>query len=595
MTTLRLDLLRSVAPILVGAALLPACGLPDVTGADTEGTGGADGDGTDGASSGGTSGVPGDCTELGAADIASDTTLPAGCYSVPQLLLVENRIDMEPGVEIYFAQLGGLMVTGGVVSAVGTADLPVVMTGATEQGWQGVQFLGASSSDNRLEYVELDGAADVGVDIGSASRLTVHASDISGAPGFGLVAHAGAEVTITQTTFADNEIPLAVALEAVEGIGSDNVFTDNAEQIVQVEGGSLADAAQWASPGVPLRLTGNINVESDLVLDPGLEIEMPLASQITVATTGSLSAPGTAEAPIVLRGTEDERGFWVGLSIASKASANVMTGCVLENGGSDGWNGSPDSVGMIWLEDEAKLVMSGSTLRGSDGPALNTFGDADVSGFADNVIENNHSTIQVPPGMVHQIEASNTFTGNDEQFIRVGRIGANNAVIDTTATWQALGIPYRVIDRFFVESAWTVAAGATVEVVQDRKIVIEPGGSLQAVGTADAPIVFMGAEQLAGYWQGLEIGSVSASNELQFVELHHAGSDPFNGNTDSDGAIYLPEGSLTISDSLISESGGYGIVVWNDAQLLGCGNVTFTDNAKADTFVWDETASSACP
>jgi hypothetical protein len=598
MTNLRLDLLRSLAPALLGASLLPACVVVDDptggdTDGDTDGTGGS-GDGSDGADSSG--GVPGDCAQLGQDDLAGNTTLPAGCYAVSQLLSVESRLDLEPGVEMYFAANAGLMVGGsGVLSAIGTVDLPVVMTGSAAGGWAGLRFLGAASSDNRLEQVQLDGAADIGVDVSLSSRLTVSASEVSGAPGFGLVAQAGSEVTVEGSTFAANGIPIATSIDGVVGIGSDNVFDANDEQIIQVEGGSLADTVQWASPGVPLRFTSSVTVQAALTLDAGVEIEMPMDSQFVVVTTGSISAAGRPDAPVTWRGVHNERGFWRGLSVESKATANAISGCVIENGGSDGWNGSPDSVGMVWLPDEAKLVLSGCTLRGSDGPALTSFGGADMTGFADNVIEDNQGTLRVSPAMGHMIEASNTFVGNDEQYIRIGRANANNDRVEGNSTWQALSIPYRVMDRFFVSGAWTIAAGTTVEVVQDRQIIVEDTGSVHAVGTADAPILLQGAEQLAGYWMGLQIDSVSASNEMQFVELRHAGSDGFNGAADSDGAVYLAGGSLMLTDSTIADSGGYGIVVWDDGQLLGCGNVTFSNNVKGDTFVrTNNGATSAC-
>ena len=599
MTQLRFDLPYSLPCLLAGAALLPACIVTDPSDAatDTEASGTETGDvdgGSDTADS--TGGTPGDCTPLTQADVETDATLDAGCYTVSQLLSVTHRLDIQGGAEMYFDAASGLFVgNGGVLSAIGTAEAPVVMTGSTAEGWQGIQFLGSASSDNRLEFTQIDGTGATAVEVGGTSRLTVQSSEVSGAPTYGIFAASGAELTVAGSTFTGNGVPLAVALDGVTRIGADNVFDGNDEQVVEVEGGTLAEPARWVSPGVPLRMTTHVRIEGALVLDPGVEIEMPQEGQFTVETSGSLSVQGTTEAPVTFRGVQDERGYWRGISVESKASANVMTGCVLENGGSDGWNGSPFSTAMVYLPAESKLVMSGCTLRGSDGAALASFGGADIKGFENNTLEGNRSTLQLGPDMVHHIGEGNTFTGNDEAYIRVGRSTAGDPAIAEPATWRTIDVPYRVIARFFVESAWTIAAGATVEVVQDTAIFVESSGSLSAIGAPDSPIIIRGSEALPGYWKGIEIESVSANNVMQYVELSNAGSEGFNGAADSDGSVYLAGGTLALSDATVSDSGGYGIVVGGDGQLQGCANVTFTNNTKGEVYVWDESASSACP
>ena len=78
----------------------------------------------------------------------------------------------------------------------------------------------------------------------------------------------------------------------------------------------------------------------------------------------------------------------------------------------------------------------------------------------------------------------------------------------------------------------------------------------------------------------------------------HAGSEGFNGSADSDGALFIGgyggDGSLSLRNSRVELSGGYGAVVWDDSQLLGCEGMTFADNDKADVYVNANGASSAC-
>ena len=594
MTKLRFDLLATLAPTLAGACLFGGCVIPTMPDAGDDG--GTDSAGTGDGGTGGdsTGGIPGDCTPLTQADVDVDATLPAGCYAVSTLLSISHRLDIEGGAELYFASFAGLMVgNGGVLASVGATENPVVMT-ASGDAWLGVQMIGAASSDNRLAYTFVENAAEVGVAVGSTSRLTVEACEITGAGTVGMRADAGAEISVTGTVFAANALPLSVGIDVVEGIGTDNLFDGNDAQFVEVVTGTLEDPATWVNPGVPLRMTGDARIADALTVAEGVEIEMPQDSRFIVRETGSMTASGSETDKVIFRGVQDERGYWDGISFESKTSANVLSQCVVENGGAGPWNGSGDSVGMIWLEADSKATISDCLLRASDGPAVATFGGTDISGFERNQFIDNRSTLLVDPGIVHQIDASNSFMGNDEAFIRVGRETANNATIEEPATWQRLEIPYRIVERMFVDAAWTIEAGTEIEVGQDVSVHVRETGTLTAVGEDGNDIVIRGVEPLQGFWQGIEIASLSAANQFDHVQFSNAGSHGFNGSGDSDGSLYIAGGSLAVSNSAFTESGGYGIVVWNDGALTGCTNVTFSGNAKADVYVNPNGATSAC-
>ncbi len=565
----------------------------DTDAGDTDPTGSSDP--TDGST--GSTGEAGDCPTLTQADFAGDATFAAGCYEVPSVVVIDGRVEMEAGVEMYFGTLASVLVAGdGVIIATGTVDAPVLLT-AADQSWGGIGMSGAASSENRLEGVALDGVDGDGIDVGGSSRLSVIDSTIRDNQGVGLVVGSGSEVIVQGSVFSGNDVPMHIGLEHVAGLSDDNTLTGNSDDHVLVDGGTLADDATWAPVGVPLRLEGSATFEGALELLAGLEIEFPLDGALRITTTGSIDAQGAPESPVTLRGIQNERGYWKGLSVESKATANALRHCVVENAGASRWNGASESVTGIWLPNQSKLIVSDSVLRGSGGSALGSQGGADISGFANNTIEDNASTLMVSPNMAADIEPSNTFTGNDDAFVRVESTAGHGSLEDA-GTWDALDVPYRVLERMRVEAAWQLAAGAVVEVGQGVNIIVDEAGSVSAIGTADAPVRFVGAEAQRGYWQGLEIHSITASNEFDHAEFLHAGSDGFNGSADSDGALFIGgwggDGQVTVNNTRFELSGGHGVVVWNDSQLLGCSGVTFADNDKADVFVSTYGASSAC-
>jgi hypothetical protein len=389
---------------------------------------------------------------------------------------------------------------------------------------------------------------------------------------------------------------MELGLTHVEGIADDNDLTGNDEDVVLVRSGSVEDDTGWVDVGVPLRFDGALYIDAALSLAEGLDLEMAQDAPMQVSANGSLSAAGSESAPVVFRGVEDQPGYWQGISFESKASANLLSYAAVENAGSSQWNGNNITNAAVWLSEESKVVIENTAIRGSDGAAVMALDGADLSGFGGNTIENNAESLALTPNMPAYLDGSNTFANNGDDVIQIYESFSEDAQL-TDDTWPDAGLPYRVMERFDVLGDWVIDPGVTIEVSQDTSISITTEGSISAVGTAKAPIHIVGVEALQGFWQGIEIHSVSASNVFENVELLHAGSDGFNGSDDSDGSLFIGgfggDGSVTVRDSTVAESGGYGIVVWTDSALLDCGSVTFMGNAKADVFV-DPSGTSAC-
>lgn len=574
-----------------GCVINPTFPSVDDTDGDSEGFDGSDGasDESEGADT--TEGSA--CTQLEQEDINGDTTLEAGCYEVEYVLMVSSTLELDPGVEIYFAPEAGLEIeSGAVLSAIGTEDEPVLMTSLTDEGWPGITMEGAASSNNRLEYTTIENAVDTAVRLEGMSRLTIDHSEIRNAASYGVWASFEAEVTVSASAFIDNGVPIHVPLLGVALIGIDNVLETNDEAVVEVNGGGLHVAATWSDVGVPLRVDGDVLIAAPLVIEPGVEVHMPQKGRFTIDEEGSLTAQGTAQDPIHFRGIEPERGYWLGIGFESKSASNVMSHCTIEHGGGDHWTPSPNTEGMIWLEDGAKLTMTDCTLSKAKGATvLANEDDVDLTDFANNTITDNAMPMWLAADGPQQLGPGNSFVGNEQDHVLIGvNLGPK---IEQPATWQALDVPYRVAYRFDVEAAWTIAPGTTIELMQDVFVTVDDGGSINAVGTPDAPIVFRGAEALPGFWRGLEILTLSANNVFDHVQVMHGGSDGHAGSSDSDGILFLEHASLTLRNSTISQSGGWGIAVFNDGQLLDCSNVTFTDNTKGPQYV-QGSGASAC-
>jgi hypothetical protein len=155
-----------------------------------------------------------------------------------------------------------------------------------------------------------------------------------------------------------------------------------------------------------------------------------------------------------------------------------------------------------------------------------------------------------------------------------------------------------LVGQVFVEDGVTLSieAGTTVlgGINPRGALIVKPGGKLNAIGTADRPIVFTSAAPLAvrqpGDWGGVVILGKASSNNVDSVSSgFEAGLDVRNDNTlvALGGSIFF--GNLVFNlaypevaggmDAFADDDGGYD----EDAELLAQGNLE-VDPALPDPF-----------
>ena len=107
----------------------------------------------------------------------------------------------------------------------------------------------------------------------------------------------------------------------------------------------------------------------------------------------------------------------------------------------------------------------------------------------------------------------------DEDIVQV-----RSDTLDRDQTWAPLGAVYRIHEDVSVAAGLTLDPGVTLVFEQERKLTVEDGGRLSAVGSAAAPIVFTGEEAVRGYWAGLVFDSSGAAeNRLENVTIEYGG------------------------------------------------------------------------
>lgn len=522
------------------------------------------------------------CGPLATSDVSNGATLPEDtCYVATSALVVtDGTLTLEPGVTISFGTAGSLSIESNArLSAVGTMTKGITLTSTDPLSkWRGVRFRDSRSADNEMHYVTLENGGSDGWSGASYSasalllegdsRVDMQMSEISGSDSRGFTAYGEADFSLGATAFIDNAVPAWLHPNTVEGLGTDNTFTGNTDEVIRISFGNndaVSTAQTWADVGVPYELQERLFIQADLRIDPGTIIEATADVDVIVRDAGSLHAAGLPASPVQIRGSEDERGWWKGIQIRTQSASNVFENTLVEHGGSDQWTGAPDSRSMIYLDGNSKLLLEDVSLRDSDHYALWVPSGGDVSGMTGVVIETSARGMIVHPNRVGEIDQV-ALVDNDDNTIRI--TFGNNDRVETAQTWKNHGASYRVMDRTFVRGALTIEPGTTVEFEQGAHLIVDDGGSLNAVGTAVERITFRGREALSSYWKGIEFETVSVSNRIEYADFLHAGSDAWTGGANATATIHVTaDGSLVMENSTFGMTGGYAAIIRNGGSL----------------------------
>ncbi len=530
-------------------------------------------------------------------------------------------LTIEPGVIIAFegAESGIFTSEGGGLKAVGTAANPIKFIGTSENKgvWKGVYF-GSNHPENRLEYVTVMHAGRtasgqsgqkgaIQLSQKEASKAAIINCNVAANDGYGIYITDKSVVDAFSGNFInDNQLaPVGMFFNQLGALDEQSSYQGNGSDYVEVHANDIQDeAVGMATIDVPYRFVESkrYNINNALTISPGNILEFStgggfrLGEQASdcITRTGTLNATGTADAHIEFRGVTPGKGTWLGIGINSSSPDNKLIYCDVTGGGSDDLYNASDFSANITLQCESTVTIQHSTITESGGFGIYLHEeDARLLAFEENSITDN----ELAPVLLHLpqvagLDTATTYSGsNGREYIQV----YGQAIVDDDLTIARLDVPYRIsTDRSgretYVEKALTIMPGVILEFETAAGIVLgSPGvdcipltGSLNAVGTAQDPIVFRGATDGQGTWLGVGINSGTAANQLEYCEISGGGSSQMY-NAGGQGNIVMTCGSsLEVGNSTISDSGGWGIDFVQGANSLTQSNNTFSDNANGD-------------
>ena len=256
-------------------------------------------------------------------------------------------------------------VPAGGIFAVGTADAPIRFVGASAEpgSWGGLRITSADER-NQLSFVEVahGGSGDRhNLELTGEARVTITDSVFHDALGHGVfVGSANVDLSgFARNTFGGNSgAAIRILPEHMRFMDEASAFVANGVDAIEVRSGTLTgpDTYVWPKTMTPFLLTGSINVDTHLDVEPGFQ-SVASGSWIRVRSGGTIAAVGTPLEPISFTGYPPEPGAWSGIRVESSSIVNEFRHVDIAHGGG--------AAGHNNITLSARLTLTDSTVRDS--------------------------------------------------------------------------------------------------------------------------------------------------------------------------------------------------------------------------------------
>ena len=336
-----------------------------------------------------------------------------------------------------------------------------------------------------------------------------------------------------------------------------------------------------ANPDFPDYIVSkDVAVKSQLTLHPGVVIAYARDARFTIADKGGvLIAKGIPERKIRFIGQQPVKGFWSGIMLNSTSSGNILEYAEILHAGSQTMLDNTKMALAMFIESQAAI--KNCLFSANDGYGLFIQEGAILREFSTNTFtSNSQAGIRLPADYVSILDQASVFTGGNGRNV-VEVIGAflGNPNVKEEVTWKGFTdkTPYRLMNRIAVRTGWKLNPGVTIEVTGDAAIIINEEAYLIAKGTETNKIKFTGSTNTAAFWSGILVHSQNQQNLIQYAEITNAGSIPLVSSEAANLALYGDNARMTVKNTRIAGSGGYGI--W-----VGYGSLINGDYADSNVF-----------
>ena len=485
-------------------------------------------------------------------------------YIITSDLTIAATLDIIPGVILEF--LDG---TGFIISETGQMVVENITFRAAANKWKGIHLKGPRTV--MISCVIRDGGsgsytaeptenADILLSGNAVASFSGNTFESSG--GFGMVVKENAvfkpDIVSATPALSNNKFvsnlsgPMLIPAGILANLVSPDLSAETENTFIVIYESTYASTITTEPAisdfGLPYKLTGLVKFNKPLTMLPGMDIYFTRTAGIIIA--GNLNINGSVNNPVVLDGMSGESGAWNGIYV--KSGNALLTYASILNAGYRALEGLAEPAA---LTVEGAITMQNSEVSGSSGIGIFLKDNASIQyaeNFSGNTLQNNMtSAIRLGFDDVHKILQNNTISAYSSS---VPAIEVRDGKTDNLGTWKNLDaeIDYLIIEDVILRptKSMSIETGSVLQFASGTLFSIP--GSLDASG-----VTFSGAEQTAGYWQGISI-STDDHVTLNNCIIRDGGGDA----TDRANLVIQPSAaSVSITNSTITNSAGYGLLI----------------------------------
>lgn len=355
-------------------------------------------------------------------------------------------------------------------------------------------------------------------------------------------------------------------------------------------------------------LLNNITLSSSLTIEAGAIVKFKEGARLHVNSTGSITASGTSDKPIIFTSLRDDyhggdtnkdganstprAGDWVGIELY-EARPSTFNYCQFLYAGSI--SSYDAALGTYRAKAEITnclFAYNNSSYRS----ALDLEYALDGSFVRNTVFHNNKIPLTI--GTNISIDDSNTFHNPQKTSEKNTNNGIyvcteSSVAVSKAIAWAENEVPFVVSNNFTIESnaSLTLSPGVVLKFDQDAGLIVE--GSLKANGTADKPIYFTSllhdilgdtngdgsiTTPAANNWRNITIDqSLNLINEFSYCYFMFGGGEGVN-----DGVLNLYFTNAKLSNCTFAYSNGANLGALNASNALAIeiNSCTFYGNVK---------------
>ncbi len=526
---------------------------------------------------------------------------------------------IEPGVNFQFKEYLFMQLYG-QLNATGTATQPIVfgVYPGSDHDWQGFIFE-SSAGNSKLNYCIFNDAGctdqynnrkDV-ILINRSDSLYIANTTINGSDGRGIYVDSADntdKLTLLNVTISNcyleglnlrnfvqtdisglnisycNTYPLKIPPRCLPGINSLSL-TNNGFNHIYLYNISSCGSMTFRNFGYPYQIAIGIttDVGSTVIAEAGVHFLMQ--NEISIYFNGSFYANGTSTDHVVFELAPNQSNHWTGLFFNSSASnAYFYYTDFIDGGRVNSSNGTLTNLLHFYYTNQT--VLSNCTITNSLGKGIyaERADTGDALSIVNLMINNCTSDAVYVRDINYNLSISNltvnycsgypltltpsqagnisnlTFTNNTYNYIRLATFPNLG-----TLTLANHNYPYLVTVDLSINNGSTLTISPGCVIYIDNGFSINAYGSLMAVGTSEAPIIFDKSPLSASNWQQIYLTNTTSKAVFNYCTFSNAAKTSQYGHhttvIQNDGAD-----SVNVSNCLISTSQGSGISVSNYAS-----------------------------